>query len=513
MTGSQRYCRLNQSLSEGFWARRHNVRTALSGDATSCHFNRDHQDEDYFVSISVQNSGGADHPAGSGGSTGLSAPQPGRPALLEALAGRRPRRTPVWFMRQAGRSLPEYRALRERAGAPMLDVCLWPQAAAQVTLQPVRRHGVDAAVLFSDIMVPLRLAGVEVRIEPGTGPVLDAPVRDWAQVRRLTAHHYGDADRAGAGPDGRALDGAAGVSAIQAAVRAVVAELGGPGQPGAGARAPRQADRARSHNRGEPSRASADPGGLSARALAGLAQSRGEAEWTPLLGFGGAPFTLVAYLAEGRPSRDHLAARTLMHADPTAWDTLMTWAAHLTGQFMATQVAAGAAAVQLFDSWAGSLSAADYREKVAPYSALALDVARDAVSPTTGAPAPVIHFATRAGHLLPELHRTGADVVGVDECTDLALAATALGGRDDGAGARPVQGNLNPALLAAPWEVLAPAVDACVEAGRAAPAHVFNLGHGVPPSTDPNVLTRVVARVHKSQDWERTALTGWDGEA
>ncbi|MBE6482040.1 MAG: uroporphyrinogen decarboxylase [Actinomyces ruminicola] len=473
-----------------------NVRTQLPDDAASGHFHRHHKDEDYFVSISAQNSAGAEAPVGPGG------PRAQEPALLQALAGRRPARTPVWFMRQAGRSLPEYRALRERAGASMLDVCLWPQAAAQATLQPVRRHGVDAAVLFSDIMVPLRLAGVEVRIEPGVGPVLDAPVRDAAQVARVVARRFGDAERAGTGADGGALDGAAGVTAVEAAVRAVVAELGSPGHAG------RHADHG-ARPGADPEARGDDAGGwstLTPRARAGLAQSRGEAAWTPLLGFGGAPFTLVAYLAEGRPSRDHLAARTLMHADPAAWDALMTWAAHLTGAFMATQVRAGAAAVQLFDSWAGSLPAVDYREKVAPYSALALDLARDAVSATTGRPAAAIHFATRAEHLLPELHRTGADVVGVDECSDLGEASRWLGDR-------PVQGNLNPALLGAPWEVLARGVDACLEAGRAAPAHVFNLGHGVPPTSDPDVLTRVVARVHGSTDWEDAALAGWDGEA
>ncbi|MDO4900112.1 uroporphyrinogen decarboxylase family protein [Actinomyces sp.] len=444
--------------------------------------------------------------------------------MLEALSGRRPERTPVWFMRQAGRSLPEYRALRERAGASMLDVCLWPHSAATATLQPVRRHGVDAAILFSDIMVPLRLAGVGVRIEPGIGPVLDTPVRDAAAVRCLIAHRYGQAEHVGIGADGGPLDGAAGVAAVQAAAQAVVAELGTPRRPGqavagaqdhsagdesgAGAATPRQAAF------GTDARSAVTGGAapVSPRARAGLEHSRGAAAWTPLIGFGGAPFTLVAYLAEGRPSRDHLAARTLMHADPDSWEALMTWAAHLTGAFMATQIGAGAAAVQLFDSWAGSLSAADYREKVAPYSALALDVARAAVSATTGAPVPTIHFAARAAHLLPELHRTGADVVGVDECVDLSAAATALAAGTGDGPARPVQGNLNPALLGAPWEVLARGVDACLEAGRAAPAHVFNLGHGVPPSTDPNVLTRVVARVHGSQNWERTALTGWDGE-
>lgn len=454
--------------------------------ATSRHVisTENQQGEDYYVSISVQNSGGEDRCGAGADAVGASIPQARPPALLEALAGRQPERTPVWFMRQAGRSLPEYRALRERAGAPMLDVCLQPELAALATLQPVRRHGVDAAVFFSDIMVPLRLAGVGVRIEPGIGPVLDTPVRDAAQVRRLVARQYGQAEHAGTGADGAALDGTAGVAAVAAAVRAVVAELGTPARPNG----------------------SAPNASLSPRARAGLTESHGGAGWTPLLGFGGAPFTLVAYLAEGHPSRDHLAARTLMHADPAAWDTLMTWAAHLTGQFMATQVRAGAAAVQLFDSWAGVLPAADYSEKVAPYSALALDVAREVVSPTTGRAAPAIHFATRASHLLPELHRTGADVVGVDHCTDLAQASSQVGDR-------PVQGNLDPALLGAPWAAVARGVDTCLEAGRDAPGHVFNLGHGVPPSTDPDVLTRVVARVHGSQDWEDAALAGWDGEA
>ena len=389
------------------------------------------------------------------------------PALLRALTGARPERTPVWFMRQAGRSLPEYRALRDRAGLSMLDVCLDPALAAEITLQPVRRHGVDAAVFFSDIMVPLRLAGLAVRIEPGLGPVLDEPVRTPADVARLTARRYGEGEAGGAG-----------ARAVEAGVRAACAELGTPTAPGGGA------------NLGE-------------RPLAGLAASRGSASWTPLIGFGGAPFTLAAYLVEGRASRDHLAARTLMHADPGAWDALMTWCARLTGDFIAAQVRAGASAAQLFDSWAGSLSPADYRARVAPYSALALSIARRAVSPTTGAPAPLIHFGTGTARLLADMRAAGADAVGVDDRTDLAEAIAVLDGA--GPGPCPVQGNLDPALLAAPWEVLAPAVDACLEAGRAAPAHVVNLGHGVPPTTDPDVLTRLVARVHGSADWEATA--------
>ena len=397
------------------------------------------------------------------------------PALLRALTGARPERTPVWFMRQAGRSLPEYRALRDRAGLSMLDVCLDPALAAEITLQPVRRHGVDAAVFFSDIMVPLRLAGLAVRIEPGLGPVLDEPVRTPADVARLTARRYGEGEAGGAG-----------ARAVEAGVRAACAELGTPTAPGGGA------------NLGE-------------RPLAGLAASRGSASWTPLIGFGGAPFTLAAYLVEGRASRDHLAARTLMHADPGAWDVLMTWCARLTGDFIAAQVRAGASAAQLFDSWAGSLSPADYRARVAPYSALALSIARRAVSPTTGAPAPLIHFGTGTARLLADMRAAGADAVGVDDRTDLAEAIAVLDGA--GPGPCPVQGNLDPALLAAPWEVLAPAVDACLEAGRAAPAHVVNLGHGVPPTTDPDVLTRLVARVHGSADWEATALAGWEAAA
>ncbi len=406
----------------------------------------------------------------------IDADRTAEPAILEALAGRRPARTPVWFMRQAGRSLPEYRALRERAGLAMLDACLDPELAAEATLQPVRRHGVDAAVLFSDIMVPLRLAGVGVRIEEGIGPVLDAPVRSAAEVRELVARRFGD------GP------GAEGVVAIEEAVRRVVVELGSPQTPGV-----RES--------------------LGERARAGLEHSAGAAGWTPVLAFGGAPFTLAAYLVEGRPSRDHLAARTLMRADPEAWEKLMTWCARLTGEFIATQVRAGAAAAQLFDSWAGSLSPRAYRERVAPYSALALDAARAAVSPTTGRAAPLIHFGTGTARLLGLMRQAGADAVGVDERIELGEAIEALARADSRTGACPVQGNLDPALLAAPWPLVAQEVDAVLAAGRAAPGHVVNLGHGVSPATDADVLTRIVARVHGSQEWESVALAGWDAVA
>lgn len=338
------------------------------------------------------------------------------PPLLGALSGRRPRTLPVWFMRQAGRSLPEYRALRDGVG--MLESCLSPEIAAEITLQPVRRHRVDAAILFSDIMVPLTLAGVAVEIVPGVGPVVAEPVRTAADVAALTRLSPGD------------------MTPIAAAVALVVAEL-----------------------TDTPS---------------------GDATWTPLIGFAGAPFTLAAYLVEGGPSRDHLAARAMMHADPANWRRLMSWCAELSGRFLAAQVDAGATAVQLFDSWAGSLTRADYATHVAPHSRATLAAVAGRV--------PRIHFGTGTGHLLEEL-AVGADAVGVDHRTPLDEAAARLPGV-------PLQGNLDPALLAAGDAALDAHLADVVARGRAAPAHVVNLGHGVPPATDPDVLTRLVERIH-----------------
>ena len=401
------------------------------------------------------------------------------PSLLQALGGYQPGRTPVWFMRQAGRSLPEYRAMRAEVGLEMLEVCLRPELAAEATLQPVRRHGVDAAVFFSDIMVPLRLAGVGVRIEPGVGPVIDRPVRTRQDVEELVSHHYGEDEHA------------AGVDAVSQGVRAVVAELGTPEQAG-----PAQPLSPRGRR-------------LSEREVAGLAHSRGKSGWTPVIGFGGAPFTLAAYLVEGRPSRDHLAARTLMHADPEAWHALMTWCAEVTGQFIATQVEAGASAAQLFDSWAGSLAPADYRRAVAPYSAQALERAGQAVSSATGSSVPLIHFGTGTARILTEMRRAGAHAVGVDDRTDLGEAIEELSSGPEGP--CPVQGNLDPALLAAPAPVLAAAVERCLDLGRRSPGHVVNLGHGVPASTDPAVLTGIVAQVHADQQWAEVAARPWQG--
>jgi uroporphyrinogen decarboxylase len=393
----------------------------------------------------------------------LPPPHSPQPALLAALNGQRTARTPVWFMRQAGRSLPEYRQLRAQVNLPMLEACLNPQVVAQATLQPVRRHGVDAAIFFSDIMVPLRLAGVDVEIKPQVGPVLSTPIRTRDDVERLLGCGFGQGTWVS--HDGATHQGAEGVAALREAIALILTELGTPAQ------APQQ-------------------GALQQGASQPLAKAQA-ATWTPLIGFGGAPFTLAAYLVEGKPSRDHLAARSLMHADPPTWDLLMRWCAQVTGDFIALQISCGASAAQLFDSWAGSLSPTDYRERVAPYSALAIARAREAISPTTGKAAPLIHFATGSARLLPQMLAAGAQAVGVDDRTELDWAIDQLGG------SCPVQGNLNPALLTAPWPVIEQAIVECLRAGRQAPGHVFNLGHGVPPTTDPAVLTRIVEFVHK----------------
>ena len=432
----------------------------------------------------------------------LPPPHSPQPALLAALNGQRPTRTPVWFMRQAGRSLPEYRQLRAQVNLPMLEACLNPQVVAQATLQPVRRHGVDAAIFFSDIMVPLRLAGVDVEIKPQVGPVLSAPIRTRDDVERLLECGFGQGTWAS--HDGATHQGAEGVAALREAIALILTELGTPAQaskPGAlqqgvpqpQAQAPQQAQAqaVRPTQPADPAQTQPAPGAQPTAAASATMPAAQPAGWTPLIGFGGAPFTLAAYLVEGKPSRDHLAARSLMHADPPTWDLLMRWCAQVTGDFIALQISCGASAAQLFDSWAGSLSPTDYRERVAPYSALAIARAREAISPTTGKAAPLIHFATGSARLLPQMLAAGAQAVGVDDRTELDWAIDQLGG------SCPVQGNLNPALLTAPWPVIEQAIVECLRAGRQAPGHVFNLGHGVPPTTDPAVLTRIVDFVHK----------------
>lgn len=350
--------------------------------------------------------------------------------LITAYGGTRPDVTPVWFMRQAGRSLPEYRELR--VGNAMLDACLTPELASEITLQPVRRHGVDAGIFFSDIVVPLKQVGVDVEIVPGKGPVLGTAVRTAADVDRLVSLDPAQLDET--------------LAPVVDAVGLTVAQLGS----------------------------------------------------TPLIGFAGAPFTLAAYLVEGGPSKDHIHARTLMHADPDSWARLMDWVAEVTGRFLRAQVLAGASAAQLFDSWAGALSLDDYVRHVAPASARALEHVRDLSYTTARAEAgdrethnvPIVHFGVGTGELLKAMHDIGADVVGVDYRVPLDEASRRLGG------VVPIQGNIDPALLSAPWPVLEAHVRDVLERGTNAPSHVLNLGHGVPPETDPAVLTRLVEFVH-----------------
>ena len=335
----------------------------------------------------------------------------GSSPLVRAYRGDRPEVTPVWFMRQAGRSLPEYRELR--VGNEMLEACLTPALASEITLQPVRRHRVDAAVFFSDIVIPAKLAGVEVSIVPGRGPVFESPIRTAADVAAL-----------------RPLDPGA-LAPIREAVAMTVEAL----------------------------------------------------STTPLIGFAGAPFTLASYLVEGGPSKDQLRTRTLMYTEPQVWATLLNWCADIAGEFLVAQVEAGASAVQLFDSWVGSLSEQQYVRRVAPHSKRALSHLR-------GYDVPKVHFGVGSGELLKAMHGIGADVMGVDWRIPLDTASERLGG------GVPLQGNIDPALLGAPAHVLEAHVEDVLDRGRSAPAHVVNLGHGVPPDTDPDVLTRIVELVH-----------------
>ncbi|GAB3710368.1 uroporphyrinogen decarboxylase [Mariniluteicoccus flavus] len=324
-------------------------------------------------------------------------------------------RVPVWFMRQAGRSLPEYREVRE--GTTMLDACATPDLVREITMQPVRRHGVDAAIFYSDIVVPLKAAGVDLEIVPGRGPVIANPIASRADVDALPP---------------LAVDQ---LGFVTEAAAMVVEELGGA-----------------------------------------------EAE-TPLIGFAGAPFTLASYLVEGGPSKDYARTKALMVGDPDTWHALCTRLADMSATFLEAQVAGGARAVQLFDSWAGALSADDYRAYAMPHASSVLHRIGERGVPR-------IHFGVGTGELLHLMGQAGADVVGVDWRIPLDDANRRL----DGAYA--LQGNLDPALLGAPWEVIADRVRAVITAGAAAPGHIFNLGHGVPPTADPTVLTRVVELVH-----------------
>jgi uroporphyrinogen decarboxylase len=335
---------------------------------------------------------------------------------LAAARGRKPNRVPVWFMRQAGRSLPEYRALR--AKNTMMQACFDAELITEITLQPVRRHGVDAAILFSDIVVPLRASGIELDIVPDVGPVIDHPVRSIADVQRMKPLEPQQ------------------VQPVAEAIRLLVQELGD----------------------------------------------------VALIGFAGAPFTLASYLVEGGPSRHHERTKAMMFGEPETWHALMAALTDVTIAFLQTQVAAGVDAIQVFDSWAGTLSLADYRNYVLPHSSRVF-------AALAGAGIPMTHFGVGTAELLGAMAEAGATVVGVDWRTSLTDAAARV---------KPgtaLQGNLDPVVLLAGWPVVERAVRGVVEDGRravdgGAAGHVFNLGHGVLPGTDPAVITDVVALVH-----------------
>jgi uroporphyrinogen decarboxylase len=318
--------------------------------------------------------------------------------------------TPVWFMRQAGRALPEYRAVRERA--TLVEITHDPALCAEVTLQPVRRLGVDAAILFADITTPLPGLGVEMEIREGVGPVIERPVRTVDDVARL-----------------RAFDAAASVGPLLEAIRLVRAE---------------------------------SP--------------------VPLIGFAGAPFTLACYLVEGGPSREFVRTKTLLHADPIAWTALMDRLTDMTIAYLRAQVAAGAQAVQLFDSWVGSLSPPDYERAVLP-------AMRRLFAGIADLGVPVIHFGVGTAGILPLQAAAGGDVIGLDWRIELADGWRRVGDRG-------VQGNLDPTLLLGPWEATAEGARWVLGQAAGRPGHVFNLGHGVLPGTDPDDLARLVDLVH-----------------
>ena len=343
-----------------------------------------------------------------------------RAPLLQAARGETPDHTPVWFMRQAGRSLPEYRKIRANVG--MLESCFDPELLAEITLQPVRRHGVDGAILFSDIVVPLKAAGVNLDIVPGRGPVLDHPLRTREDVEALPILEHE-------------------ITEVAQGIEIILDEL---------------------------------------------------TDTQTLIGFIGAPFTLASYLVEGGPSKNHIHTKALMHNDPDTWALLMEKITATVTAFLHTQMTAGIDAMQLFDSWAGFLSEHDYRRFVQPYSARILEAAKAI---------PRIHFGVGTGELLPDMAAAGADVMGVDWRVPLDRAAERIhrvSGR-----VTALQGNLDPAILFAGEHTIADEIARIKsEAGAAissgdATGHIFNLGHGVLPETDPDVITGAVELIHR----------------
>jgi uroporphyrinogen decarboxylase len=331
------------------------------------------------------------------------------PLLVRALRRERVEHTPVWFMRQAGRSLPEYRALRERH--TFFDLAGNPELCAEVTLQPVRRHDVDAAVLFADIMTPVLGMGIDVQLVEGVGPVVDRPIRTLADVEQLRVPEPEEA-----------------FAPVLDAVRLVRAELA--------------SDKA-------------------------------------LVGFCGGPFTVAGYLVEGKPSRELPQTKRLMLAEPLVWEALLDKLTDTFAAYVVAKANAGADAIQLFDSWVGLLSVDQYRRHVARFSERIL----------AAAPVPTIHFGTGATHLLEELARAGGDGIGLDWRVPLHEGWEHVPGRA-------VQGNLDPAAVLCPWEIVAHEATAVLDQAASRPGHIFNLGHGVLPRTDPDVLGRVRELVH-----------------
>lgn len=322
-------------------------------------------------------------------------------------------------MRQAGRSLPEYRAIRERFD--LFEVCRQPELCAEVTLQPVRRHGVDAAVMFADIMLPVLGMGVDVELVENVGPVVESPIASAADVERL-----------------RVPEPEESVPFLLEAVRLVRQEL-------------------------EPERS--------------------------VVGFAGGPFTVAGYLIEGKPTRDFVKTKTCMYGTPEVWHALMDKLADTFAAYVRAQAQAGADVIQLFDSWVGALSADDYGEFAAPYSARILDAVDT----------PTIHFGTGATHLLRELKLAGGDVLGLDWRVAIDRGWDYLGS------GRGVQGNLDPAVLLGPWERAEEEAGRILDRVAGRRGHVFNLGHGVLPGTDPGVLGRLVQLVHERTSVEVTA--------
>jgi uroporphyrinogen decarboxylase len=339
---------------------------------------------------------------------------PAEPAFIRACRGRPggpDDRVPVWFMRQAGRSLPEYRSIR--GSGSILDAIHDPELSAEITMQPVRRYGVDAAILYSDIVVPVAAIGFGVDVAPGVGPVVEHPFSRTADLQRL-----------------RPLDPETDTPYVLETVRILARELS-----------------------------------------------------VPLIGFAGAPFTVASYLIEGSPSRTYTRTKALMHGDPTLWHALMERLAELAIVSLRSQIDAGAVALQVFDSWAGTLSPPDYERFVLPHSRRVFEGVADLDVPR-------IHFGVGTGELLGLMAAAGADVVGVDWRVPIDVARTRV---PHGIA---LQGNLDPAMCFAPWEVVAEATRDVLDRNGGHPGHIFNLGHGVMPETDPSILERIVELVH-----------------